>query len=145
MVGLFSFDDAERPHMSRNVLTLAGCFLVILCARVGYSQEGECKISLPRGAASSVGAEGTMRVVNNGRPCGYSVYENPAQRKNPGTEGEITVAPKHGKVELKPPRVQYTPEPGYSGEDAFAVQMWTSGTKVVLLKFTINVTVEPPN
>jgi hypothetical protein len=86
-----------------------------------------------------------MRVVGNGRPCGYSVYENPAQRKNPGTEGEITVAPKHGKVELKPPRVQYMPEAGYSGEDAFAVQMWTGGTKVVLLKFTIKVTVEPPN
>jgi hypothetical protein len=86
-----------------------------------------------------------MRVINNGRPCGYSVYENPAQRKNPGTEGEITVAPKHGKVELKPPRVQYMPEAGYSGEDAFAVQMWTGGTKVVLLKFTIKVTVEPPN
>jgi hypothetical protein len=37
------------------------------------------------------------------------------------------------------------PEAGYSGEDAFAVQMWTGGTKVVLLKFTIKVTVEPPN
>jgi len=86
-----------------------------------------------------------MVVVNNGRPCGYSVYENPAQRKNPGSEGEVTVVPKHGKVELKPPRIQYTPEPGYTGEDAFSVQMWTGGTKVVQLKFNFKVTVQPPS
>ncbi|HKY08558.1 MAG TPA: Ig-like domain-containing protein [Candidatus Binatia bacterium] len=85
-----------------------------------------------------------MIVVNTGRPCGYSVYENPAQRKNPGTEGELTVAPKHGKVEIKPPRIQYTPEPGYSGEDSFSAQMWTGGTRVVLLKFNFKVTVQPP-
>jgi hypothetical protein len=85
-----------------------------------------------------------MVVVNNGRPCEFSVYENPSQRRNPGTEGEVTLAPKHGQIELKPPRIQYTPEPGYNGEDAFAVQMWTGGTKVVQLKFAIKVTVRPP-
>ena len=84
-----------------------------------------------------------MVVVNNGRPCELSVYENPSQRRNPGTEGEVMIAPKHGKVDLKPPRVQYTPDPGYSGEDEFSVQMWTGGTKAVLLKFNLKVTVLP--
>jgi hypothetical protein len=86
-----------------------------------------------------------MVTVNNGRACGFDVYENPTQRRNPGTEGEVTLEPKHGRVEIKPPRVQYTPAPGYGGEDRFSVQMWTGGTKTVLLKFTFKVTVQPPS
>jgi hypothetical protein len=86
-----------------------------------------------------------MFVINNGRPCRYSVYEHPAQRRNPGARGEITLPPKHGTVELSPPSFQYTPAPGYSGEDVFSVQMWTSGTNVVLLKFNFKVTVQPPD
>ena len=129
--------------MIRSKVTGAACGIVILSASAAYPQEGGCKISSTRGAASPAGAESTMTVINNGRACGYSVYENPSQRKNPGTEGEVTVAPKHGKVEIQPPRVQYTPEADYSGEDAFAVQMWTGGTKAVLLKFNFKVTVQP--
>jgi len=124
--------------------TLATGMTLVLLAWPVASQEPACKISSMRGAASPAGAEGAMVVVNNGRPCEFSVYENPAQRRNPGTEGEVTMAPKHGKVELKPPRVQYTPGAGYSGEDEFSVQMWTGGTKTVLLKFNLKVTVLPP-
>jgi hypothetical protein len=131
--------------MSRNILTAASFVIIFLFARSGYSQEAACKVSSLRGAASPAGAEGTMVVVNNGRACEFAVYENPAQRRNPGAEGEVTLSPKNGKVELKPPRVQYTPAPGYSGEDAFAVQMWTGGTKAVLLKFNFKVTVQPPS
>jgi len=130
--------------MSKKIATLLGCIALLLGARAGYTQEPACTISSLRGAASPAGAEGTMVVVNNGRPCEFTVYENPSQRRNPGTEGEVTLAPKHGKIALKPPRIQYTPEPGYNGEDAFAVQMWTGGTKVVQLKFIIKVTVQPP-
>jgi hypothetical protein len=131
--------------MNRILRTSASCLIVVLFAGLSYAQQAACKISPLRGATSPAGAEGAMFVINNGRPCRYSVYEHPAQRRNPGARGEIALPPKHGTVELSPPRFQYTPVPGYSGEDVFSVQMWTGGTNVVLLKFNLKVTVQPPD
>lgn len=105
--GGVSFDNEEIGKeilwkMNRIIRTSASCLIVVLFARLSYAQQAACKISPLRGATSPAGAEGAMFVINNGRPCRYSVYEHPAQRRNPGARGEITLPPKHGTVELSP-------------------------------------------
>jgi hypothetical protein len=87
-----------------------------------------------------------MAVVNNGRPCGFTNYGVPAEGRNPGYGGGITLQAKHGKAEVIEARVQYTPDPGYVGEDEFAYQMSAranSGT-AILLKFLFKVNVLAP-
>jgi|GEM_PF-3425664 hypothetical protein len=68
-----------------------------------------------------------MRVVNDGQPCGVTLYGLPAERRNPATDGAILQQAKHGKAEFVDARIQYTPDPGFVGEDEFSCQAWAAG------------------
>jgi hypothetical protein len=81
----------------------------------------------------------TMRVVNDGQPCGFTNYGSPAEMRNPATDGVITQAPRHGKAHFLGARVEYTPDPGYVGDDTFAYRahaLSATGRPVVLMVFT---------
>jgi hypothetical protein len=64
-----------------------------------------------------------MQVGNDGGWCGITV----AQDGQPYDAGLLTQAPEHGKVYIHPvgdaTRIDYTPDPGYSGADAFVVTL----------------------
>ena len=102
-----------------------------------------CEISPVSGASQPAGAVGSMVVVNRGQACGFTNYGVPAESRNPGYAGRITLQAKHGKAEVIGARVQYTPDPGYVGEDEFAYQMsaqGSSGTPILLrVRFRVNV------
>jgi hypothetical protein len=68
-----------------------------------------------------------MRVVNDGQPCGLTLYGAPTERRNPAADGVIVQPPKHGKAEFVGPRLQYTPLPGFVGDDAFSAHAWATG------------------
>jgi hypothetical protein len=84
-----------------------------------------------------------MSVVNDGQPCGITLYGVPAERRNPATQGVITGEPKHGKAEFVGARVQYTPVAGYVGDDEFSCEAWAAGTSTrsVVLKVQMKVLV----
>jgi hypothetical protein len=87
-----------------------------------------------------------MSVVNDGQSCGITLYGVPAERRNPATQGVITSEPKHGKAEFIGAHVQYTPAPGYVGDDEFSCEAWVVGrsTGSVLLKVQMKVQVRAP-
>jgi hypothetical protein len=68
-------------------------------------------------------ASATMQVGNDGGWCGITV----AQDGQPYSAGLLTQAPGHGKVYIHPvgdaTRIDYTPDPGYSGADSFVVTL----------------------
>lgn len=54
--------------------------------------------------------------------------------------------PKHGKAEFVGGRVQYTPDAGYVGEDAFNDEARTADAtgRSIVLKVHLKITVRPP-
>ena len=84
-------------------------------------------------------------MVNDGQPCGIVNYGLPNERRNPATSGAITEPPKHGTAEFIGPQAQYTPKPGFTGEDEFAYEARavSTGGQVLMLKVRVSVTVRP--
>ncbi len=66
-------------------------------------------------------AHGTMRVVNHGESCGFTFRF--AGQFDPSS-WKVEQAPAHGRVEAGGSRVEYVPEPGYAGPDAFTVAVF---------------------
>ena len=91
------------------------------------AQRSRCQVAAFSGASLPAGATATMRVVNDGQPCGVTLYGVPAERRNPATDGAILQPPKHGRAEFVDGRIQYTPEPGFVGDDEFSGQAWATG------------------
>ena len=134
-------------QMHRPALICVAVLVSCLHAIASIAQPRTCEISPFRGAAQPGGAVGSMAVVNNGQPCGLTNYGVPAEGRNPGYDGRITLQARHGKAEIIEARVQYTPDPGYMGEDEFAYQMSAranSGTRI-LLKVRFKVKVAAPD
>src|SRR5258707_571728 len=65
-----------------------------------------------RSPARPEGADLTMIVVSDGRPCAIPSWGIPTERRNPATAATITGAPRHGKAVFMSPRLEYTAEPG---------------------------------
>jgi len=103
---------------------LAGSLLAHVSAD---AQDSRCQVPPFAGASSPNGTAATMRVVNDGQPCGVTLYGLPAERRNPATDGTILQQAKHGKAEFVDARIQYTPDPGFVGEDEFSCQAWAAG------------------
>lgn len=77
------------------------------------------KLTLDAGKA----AQASMKVRNDGGWCAVTV----ARDGEPYAAGLLTQAPDHGKVYVHPvgddTRIDYTPSPGFSGTDTFAVTL----------------------
>lgn len=84
-------------------------------------------------------AEATMVVGNDGGWCGISVSQ-PGPK--PYDAGLVTQRPEHGRLNIhtvgNATRIDYTPDRGYAGPDAFAVQMVPGGAAL-----KVAVTVQP--
>jgi TonB family protein len=94
-----------------------------------------CTLLPFRSAARPEGADVTLIVVSDGRPCAIPNWGVPVERRNPATAATISVAPKHGKAVFISPRMEYTADPGYAGEDEFAYEATVTdsiGADVVL-------------
>ena len=81
-----------------------------------------CFVSNVRGASTVEGASASMIVTSDGTSCPLDNWGNPDLRQEPATSVAITVLPKHGRAEPAAPRVIYTPQSGYVGEDEFAYE-----------------------
>jgi hypothetical protein len=102
---------------------------LLFAAFDAVGQSPGCELPPFSGASSTQGAVATMIVVNDGQPCGITLYGIPGELRNPATQGVITVAPKHGKAEFVGPRIQYTPAAGYVGDDEFSCAAWANDSK----------------
>ena len=101
-----------------------------------------CEVLPFRGAARPEGATATMIVVSDGRPCGMMNAGRAAERRNPPNAAVVTLAPKHGKVEFIAPRVEYTAEAGYAGDDEFAYEATASDAAGASLVLRVRVKVD---
>ncbi len=96
---------------------------LILAAAVSaptWAQSPTCAVKHQPFVQSGV-ARGTMRVVNNGRPCGFNFKF--AGKFDPSS-WKVEQTPQHGRVEASGSRVDYVPETGYVGPDAFTVAVF---------------------
>src|SRR5258708_6330346 len=88
-----------------------------------------------RSPARPEGADVTMIIVSDGRPCSIPSWGIPVERRNPATAATISAAPRHGKAAFISPRMEYTADPGYAGVDEFAYETTVTdsvGADVVL-------------
>lgn len=101
-----------------------------------------CRVSQFAGASLPSGAAATMRVISDGQSCGVTLYGVPTERRNAATDGVILQQPKHGKAEFVGARLQYTPEPGFVGDDEFSGQAWATGDSRTQLLLKIHMKVQ---
>src|SRR5258707_6108051 len=101
----FALGQSPAPPISPAAPPLARCFLLPF-----------------RSPARPEGAEVTMIVVSDGRPCAIPSWGIPAQRRNPATAATISVAPRHGQAAFISPRMEYTADPGYARVDEVAYE-----------------------
>ena len=78
----------------------------------------------------------SMQMSNEGGWCGITV----AQDDKPYDAGLLTQAPQHGKVYIHPvgdaSRIDYTPDLGFSGTDAFVVRL-LPGNPILSIKVSV--------
>ena len=139
--------DASRPAQTLRTtsIVLVAVAASLLVPLPADAQAPHCQVPPFSGASGPKGATASMRVVNVGQPCGITLYGVPAARQNPAAEGVIVHKPKHGTAEFVGARLQYTPAPGFAGEDAFSAQAWAIGESRSrhLLKIQVVVQVVP--
>ncbi|HEX8740961.1 MAG TPA: hypothetical protein VF925_12570 [Casimicrobiaceae bacterium] len=63
-------------------------------------------------------AHGTMRLVNDGKPCGFTFQFGMNFAPDTWT---TDVAPRHGHLHFDRGRVEYLPDADYAGSDAFTI------------------------
>jgi TonB family protein len=102
---LFPLGQSPSPQSPAAAPPLARCFLLPF-----------------RSPARPEGADVTMIVVSDGRPCAIPSWGIPVERRNPATTATISVAPRHGTAAFISPRMEYTADPGYAGVDEFAYE-----------------------
>jgi hypothetical protein len=110
-----------------------------------HAQDPRCLVPPFSGAAQPRGAVAQMRVVNDGKACGVSHFGVPSERRNPAESGKIVQHAAHGTLQFVAPRILYTPEPGFAGEDEFAYEARAKNSREepVTLKVKMKVTVLP--
>jgi hypothetical protein len=141
-----------RVHMHRfSVIVMAPmiCFASLaatpVAAASAQTQEPRCLVPPFSGAAQPQGATAQMRVINDGKACGISHFGVPSERRNPAETAKVTRAASHGTVQFMAPRVLYTPQPGFVGEDEFAYETHAKNNQdqPVVLRVKMKVIVLP--
>ena len=113
---------AGLPALGVLVLSLMGS-----ASAVAQSADKRCSVPPFTGGTSAVGALASMRVVNDGRACGFHMFSKGAAVESV----TITEPPAHGKVNTDGASVRYTPEPGFAGKDQFSA-VSSSSHKVLM-------------
>ncbi len=122
--------------------------MLVALAPIGsaLAQQPECRVSSFQGATLPQGAVARMRVVNKGPSCAIANYGVPEERSNPADSGSITKPPAHGTAEFVAPNAEYTPAPGYVGEDEFEYEAFARSrtNQQVRLRVQVKVLVVAP-
>ncbi|MGE5666765.1 MAG: hypothetical protein ACM338_01075 [Betaproteobacteria bacterium] len=84
------------------------------------AQPSDCQVEHQPFVQAGV-AQGHMRVVNDGTGCGFNFRF--AGKFDPSS-WKVERPPQHGRVEASGSRVEYFPEGGYAGTDAFTVAVF---------------------
>ncbi len=131
-----------RPDRACRALVAAALALPAATA-LGQAR---CRVEPFNGASQPTGAVAQMSVVNDVKYCAITNFGIPGERRNPADSGTVLVAPSHGKAVFVAPQVQYTPEPGYVGEDEFQYEAWARGNinQQIRMLVTVKVTVRAP-
>ena len=79
-----------------------------------------CEVRLNRSWASVRGGHGTIYMTRNGAPCGDIVYAMAAY-KIEASALRLAAQPAHGEITIDGARFSYRPNPGFTGEDRFAL------------------------
>lgn len=119
----------DRKHGFAGLLAQGVMVLSLMGSSSAIAQSADKPCSVPpfRGGSSGAGAIASMRVVNDGRACGFRMLSAGA-----AVEGvTVTEPPTHGKVNTNGARVRYTPEPGFAGKDQFTV-VSSSSQKILM-------------
>ena len=122
-----------------------GLMLAGVSSTMAWAQPSDCQVSHQPFVQSGV-AHGKMRVVNDGKGCGFSFKF--AGKFEPSS-WKVEEPPQHGRVETGGSRVEYFPEPGYAGPDAFTVAVFGVNPMMRLSfksrdgRFAIDVDVRP--
>jgi hypothetical protein len=103
-----------RWHYALGVM-LAGASSTMV-----WAQPADCQVEHQPYVQSGV-AQGHMRVVNDGKGCGFNFRF--AGKFDPSS-WKVEQPPQHGRVEASGSRVEYFPEAGYAGPDAFTVAVF---------------------
>jgi hypothetical protein len=124
---------SDRKHGSAGLLAQGVLVLSLIggASAVAQSADKRCDVPPFKGADSAAGTVASMRVVNDGRGCGFHMLSE-------GTKVEsvtITEPPAHGKVNTKGAGVRYTPEPGFAGKDQFTAV--SSASQKVLMQVQV--------
>ena len=122
-------------HLASIVLALAA-----LLHSVGVAAQTACAIPPappPRlerhGTITVIFATGTITVANTGQACGRQLSFAPDSRM------EIMRQPGHGSVALTGPRFDYTPSPGYVGQDSFVIRIAVNDQGFSVWTFEVSV------
>ncbi len=97
-----------------------GVMLAGASSTMAWAQPPDCQVEHQPYVQSGV-AQGHMRVVNDGKGCGFNFRF--AGKFDPSS-WKVEQPPQHGRVEAGGSRVEYFPEPGYVGPDAFTVAVF---------------------
>ncbi len=101
---------------------LIAVILLGMSSMLAYAQTASAPCRVPafqRASSSHTFTEAKMFVLNVGRDCGITIYGIGATRENPAQSLSTLQEPAHGQLKLVPPRIAYTPAPGFTGEDMY--------------------------
>jgi hypothetical protein len=102
--------------------SMKGVLLWIIGIAIVSAQSPDCDVQ--RGAFVDGGvAQAKMTVVNKGVAC---VFEFKFGGNFAPDEWKVIEAPKHGKIEAGGSSARFLPESGYTGTDAFVVEVFGS-------------------
>jgi hypothetical protein len=103
-------------------LPLVFAVLLGLSAAIAQAQTPSVPCRVPdfrRATATNAFTDAQMFVMNVGRDCGITIYGKGATRENPAQALTTLKEPSNGALKLLPPRISYTPTPGFVGDDMF--------------------------
>ena len=122
---------------SRNAEAAGSKLRVYAADLVGAAKSCDVPKVNPVAGSSS---EAPMKVANDGGWCGIPVYQ---EGPKPYEAGLLTERPNHGNVLIHEvgdeTRIDYTPDRGFAGSDAFAVKL-IPGNATIRVPVTVTMT-----
>ncbi|MBM6581370.1 hypothetical protein ILT44_14335 [Microvirga sp. BT689] len=89
------------------------------CLIVASTAAQACSVDLGRGWARG-GGNGTLIMAKGGKNCGGALWVNPGARL-PVNSLKVVSPPRNGTIVTRANTFQYTPKPGFQGQDSFSL------------------------
>ena len=135
---------ARRVAVRARLAPLAIAAGLVLLAAPARSETPleRCEVPPFRNATQPGGAQATMTMINDGRPCRIVNYVDARRQTLPDALRTIT-RPQYGTVRMtQPGTIVYRPSPGFIGFDEFAYAATGRSHDGRLVEMTVRVTVK---